>query len=86
MLTHDRNHWHLKQLTDSPQDYSHLESLIVTELPLLADIYHFLQTKSKRYPWLDYYTVRVHFFKSDCMPADLPKDVFDLSVAEANFN
>ena len=86
MLAHDRNHWHLKQLTDTPQDYSHLEALIVTEFPVLTDIYHYLQTKSKRYPWLDFYTVRKHFFKSDSMPADLRRDIFDLSIAEADFD
>lgn len=63
MLNHDKNRWTLRNACESPAEYMRILDLVVVSYSLLTDVYHFLQARSDRYPWLSAYTVRKHFFK-----------------------
>jgi len=42
MLVHDKSHWDLKRICETPKEYSQLESLIVYNFQLFTDTYHYL--------------------------------------------
>ena len=74
-------------MCETPKEYAYLEAILMQNYTEFTDIYHYLQSKSTRYPWVTYYAVRKEFF----MPAvgslgySLESAVFDAIIREANF-
>ena len=40
-----------------------VKKTLVVHVPWMKEIYHYLQSKSKVFPWIDYYTFREEFLK-----------------------
>ena len=62
IMNHDKNRQNLRKICETPQEYQKISDTIIQNLTLLTDLYHYLQAKSDRYPWISFYAVRKHFF------------------------
>ena len=86
MLGHDKYQWHLRDLCETDKQYRLLESVIQHNFSLFTDTYHYLQTKSKSYPWVSFQTARQSFF----IPAivkqgwNIEQGIFDTIIKEAH--
>ena len=83
MHNHDKNRWDLKTICGT--EYSAINNTIVMNYSLLTDIYHYLQSKSARYPWVDYYSCRKYFFRKAVLEQGygISISVFDQCVKAA---
>lgn len=88
MMNHDKNRWSLRRICSDPKEYSYLEAIITQNYPVLTDLYHFMQAKSPKFPFIPYYTLRKEFF----VPAvtqlgySMELHTFDTIVREADYN
>ena len=53
----------LDALDATSQEVQKTENLIMNQIPLLKEIFTHLQGLSKKYPYIDSFTIREHFFK-----------------------
>ena len=87
MFNHDKNKWNLKNVCATAHEYSRISELVVTNYSLLTDVYHYLQSKSDRYPWVSFYTARKHFFMDALVQGyGVKNTIFDLSIKAADYN
>ena len=62
MMNHDSKIWALRKICESELEYKRLEGIIVTNLSLFTDTYHYLQSQSKTYPFISFEVARKKFF------------------------
>ena len=86
MVAHDKENWNISNYCTSQHEIEMLETIIVSNYTLLTDVYHFLQARSDRYPWVPFYGIRKKFFNKSTM-VDLPQSsvLFDIAVKQAAF-
>lgn len=88
MLAHDAKHWSLRNICQSDNEYKRLEGVIVQNLQSFTDAYHYLQTKSKAYPFISYTAARKFFYMPAIQEQGFSADigVFDTVLKQATIN